>query len=57
MRFVIVPDDASDEELREAIVNLREYQRRTPIPSTKDELDVEMGELLDRLGGDRPCAS
>ena len=49
MRFLLITDDATADELREAILHLREKQRRAVIQSTRDELDADMSELLDLL--------
>lgn len=49
MRYLLVTDDASADDLREAITNLRAKQRRACIQSTRDELDADINELLDLL--------
>lgn len=50
MRYLIVTDDADRPTLEEAINNLRDRQRRCVIPSTRDELQADIDELLDMLG-------
>lgn len=49
MRFLLINDDATADELREAIAHLREKQRRACIQSTRDELNDDINELLDAL--------
>lgn len=49
MNYLIVNESSTDVELREAIMVLRWRQRHAVIPSTADELGVEIDELLDRL--------
>jgi hypothetical protein len=49
MRYLVVNDDASADDLREAITHLRAKQRRACIQSTRDELDADISELLDLL--------
>lgn len=49
MRYLIVDDEATADDLREAITHLREKQKRACIQSTRDELDADMSELLDLL--------
>lgn len=49
MRYFVITDDASPDDLREAITNLRAKQRTACIQSTRDELDADMSELLDLL--------
>jgi hypothetical protein len=49
MRYLIVDDEATADDLREAITHLRDKQRRACIQSTRDELDADINELLDLL--------
>lgn len=49
MRFALLTGDETPEDLRELIANLRERQKRTPIPSIKDALDSDISEALDML--------
>lgn len=49
MRFLVVTDDATPDELREAITHLRDKQRRCVIASTAAEVGEEIDALLDRL--------
>ena len=49
MRYLVITDDASPDDLRESITNLRTKQRACCIPSTRDELDADISELLDML--------
>ena len=49
MKYLVITDDATADDLREAITHLRDKQRRAVIQSTRDELDADMGELLDLL--------
>lgn len=56
MRFLRITDDATDDELREAITNLRAKQLRACIPSTYAEIGEDIDELLDLLTTARSCA-
>jgi hypothetical protein len=49
MRYLVITDDATADDLREAITHLRDKQRRAVIQSTRDELDADINELLDLL--------
>jgi hypothetical protein len=49
MRFLLVNDDATAAELREAIVHLRAKQLRSCIPSTYEEIGADIDELIDML--------
>jgi hypothetical protein len=49
MRYLIVDDEATADDLREAITHLRDKQRRAVIQSTRDELGQDVDELLDQL--------
>lgn len=49
MRYLTITDDASPDDLREAITHLRAKQRTACIQSTRDELDADINELLDAL--------
>lgn len=49
MRFLLINDDATAAELREAIVHLRAKQRRACIQSTRDEIGADIDALLDLL--------
>jgi hypothetical protein len=55
MRYLVITDDASPDDLREAITHLREKQRRACIPSTRDELNADINELLDLLAQESAC--
>lgn len=54
MRYLVVNDDASPDEIREAITNLREKQQRACIPSTAEEIGEDINELLEILFADLP---
>jgi hypothetical protein len=49
MRYLLVDDSATTEELREAITHLRRRQRCACIPSTAAEIGADIDELLDLL--------
>ena len=45
-----VTDDATDDEIREAIGHLRAKQLRCEVDTVRAEVGVVIDELLDRLG-------
>ena len=49
MRYLIINDDATPQDLREAISNLRAKQRGCGVALIRDELDADVNELLDLL--------
>jgi hypothetical protein len=49
MRYLLVDDSATTEELREAITHLRRRQRCACIPSTAAEIGADIDELLEIL--------
>ena len=48
-RYLVITDDASPEDLREAILNLRAKQRACCVALIRDEIDADVNELLDLL--------
>lgn len=53
MRFVLIRDNATREDIEEAITALRDKQRRACIASTRAEIGEDIDELLDmRAGGE-----
>ncbi len=50
MRYLVIEDDASREDICEAITNLRAKQLRCCIPSTAAEVGADIDELLEMLG-------
>lgn len=49
LRHIILTGDETPDDLRQAIANLRAHQRKTPIPSTKDELNEDINAVFDML--------
>ncbi|MBZ5736480.1 hypothetical protein K8Z61_18470 [Nocardioides sp. TRM66260-LWL] len=48
-RFIVIRDDAGPADIYAAITALREKQKRACIPSTRDEIQTDIDELLDLL--------
>ena len=49
MRYLVITDDATPQDLREAIVNLWTKQRACCVALIRDEIDADIDELLDLL--------
>ena len=49
MHFLIIGDDATEDDLKQAIVQLRDKQRRACIASTRAEIGEDIDEALDLL--------
>ena len=49
MRYLVINDDATPQDLREAISNLRAKQRHCGVQVIRDEIDADVNELLDML--------
>lgn len=49
MKFLVIGDDATDDQLHEAIGHLRQRQQRAVIESTRQELADDVDELLEML--------
>ena len=49
MRYLVISDDATPDDIREAINHLRAKQLRCVIASTRAEVAADIDELLDLL--------
>lgn len=50
MRYLVITDDASPDDIREAITNLRAKQRACSLSEIRDDISGDIDELLDMLG-------
>lgn len=53
MRYLRITDDASPEELREAIANLRAKQQACSLSEIREDISADIDELLDLLSANQ----
>lgn len=49
MRYLRITDDATPEDIREAIANLRAKQRACALAEIRDDIGADIDELLEML--------
>ena len=49
MRYLVITDDATPEDIREAITNLRTKQRACSLSEIREDIGADLDELLDLL--------